>query len=165
MVEYGAATAADIPIARNLFREYAQSLRFDLSFQDFEAELAALPGKYAPPDGALIVARHDGTPCACVALRRLDAECCEMKRLYVQPARRGLGIGGHLVERILDEARARGYRRMRLDTISTMMESAVALYRSFGFRDIAPYIFNPIPGALYMEVDLGQPALPPTPSP
>ena len=153
MVEYAHAGSADIPIVRSLFREYAQSLGLDLSFQDFEAELASLPGKYAPPQGALLIARHDGTSCACVALRTIDAECCEMKRLYVQPARRGLGIGRQLVERILDEARAEGYRRMRLDTLSTMV-SAVALYRCFGFRDIAPYIFNPIPGALFMERDL-----------
>jgi ribosomal protein S18 acetylase RimI-like enzyme len=153
VVEYGTAAAADIPTVRGLFREYAQSLGFDLSFQDFDAELAGLPGKYAPPQGALIIGRHDGSPCACVALRMIDAECCEMKRLYVQPAKRGLGIGRHLVERILEEARARGYRRMRLDTLATM-RSAVALYRSFGFRDIAPYIFNPIPGALFMERDL-----------
>ncbi|MGA2479903.1 MAG: GNAT family N-acetyltransferase, partial [Spirochaetia bacterium] len=93
MVEYAAASAADIPVIRGLFREYAQSLGFDLSFQDFDAELAGLPGKYAPPHGALILARHDGSPCACVALRKIDADCCEMKRLYVQPAKRGLGIG------------------------------------------------------------------------
>jgi GNAT superfamily N-acetyltransferase len=154
VVEYASASAADIPVVRGLFREYAQSLGFDLSFQDFDDELAGLPGKYAPPHGALILARHDGAACACVALRRIDAECCEMKRLYVQPSRRGLGIGRQLVERILDEARARGYRRMRLDTLTTM-QSAVALYRSFGFRDIEPYIFNPIPGALFMERDLG----------
>ena len=153
MVEYAHAGSADIPTVRSLFREYAQSLGFDLSFQDFEAELASLPGKYAPPQGALLIARHGGTSCACVALRKIDEECCEMKRLYVQPARRGLGIGRQLVERILDEARAGGYRRMRLDTLSTMV-SAVALYRSFGFRDIPPYIFNPIPGALFMERDL-----------
>jgi ribosomal protein S18 acetylase RimI-like enzyme len=156
MVQYEPAAAADIPAVRGLFLEYADSLGFDLTFQGFDAELASLPGKYAAPEGALIIARHDGAACACVALRRIDAECCEMKRLYVQPAKRGLGIGRQLVERILDAARERGYRRMRLDTLASM-KSAVALYRSFGFRDIPPYIFNPIPGALYMERDLEEP--------
>jgi ribosomal protein S18 acetylase RimI-like enzyme len=156
VVRYEPAAAADISAVRSLFLEYADSLGFDLTFQDFDAELAALPGKYAAPEGALIVARGDGTVCACVALRKIDAECCEMKRLYVQPSRRGLGIGRQLVERIIDAARERGYRRMRLDTLETM-KSAVALYRSFGFRDIPPYIFNPMPNALYMEKDLEGP--------
>jgi putative acetyltransferase len=152
-VAYASATEADLPAVRQLFREYAGSLGIDLSFQGFEEELAALPGKYAPPQGALIVVRHGGDPCACVALRKIDDECCEMKRLYVQPSKRGLGIGRELVERILEEARRRGYRRMRLDTL-TSMKSAVKLYRAFGFRDIPPYIYNPMPDALYMEREL-----------
>ena len=141
---------------RALFREYAQSLGFDLSFQDFDAELAGLPGKYAPPHGALILARHDGSPCACVALRKIDADCCEMKRLYVQPGKAGAGHRPGSWWSGSSTRRARGGTpRMRLDTLTTM-ESAVALYRSFGFRDIAPYIFNPIQGALFMERDLDE---------
>jgi putative acetyltransferase len=153
MVEYRSAGVDEVPVMRTLFAEYAGSLGIDLSFQDFQKELATLPGKYAQPDGTVILAYHQGAPCGCVALRRIDGRTCEMKRLYVRPEKRGLGIGRELVQRILDEARARGYVAMRLDTLATM-KSAVSLYRSFGFHQIAPYIFNPIPGALYMERDL-----------
>jgi len=144
------ATMEDVPLVRKLFEEYAGSLGIDLSFQDFGRELATLPGKYAPPEGAVIVASDEGRPCGCVALRKIDAEACEMKRLYVQPGKRGLGIGWQLVTAILEEARQKGYRVMRLDTLSSM-KRAVALYRIFGFREIPPYIFNPIEGALFME--------------
>ena len=153
MVEYRSAAAEDVPVIRSLFSEYAESLGIDLSFQDFHHELATLPGKYAPPDGMVILATHQEVPCGCVALRKIDRLTCEMKRLYVRPEKRGLRIGRELVRRILEEARARGYAAMRLDTLRTM-ESAVALYRSAGFHEIAPYIFNPIPGALYMERSL-----------
>ncbi len=153
MAEYRSAALGDMPLVRTLFEEYGRSLGIDLSFQDFDRELASLPGKYAPPDGTVILASHDGTPCGCVAVRKIDARACEMKRLYVRPVTRGLGVGQELVRRILEDARGRGYAVMRLDTLVTM-KSAVALYRGFGFREIAPYIFNPIPGALYMERSL-----------
>jgi putative acetyltransferase len=161
MVEYRTAGADQVSVIRALFAEYGQSLGIDLSFQDFQKELETLPGKYSPPDGTVILAYHQGAPCGCIALRRIDESTCEMKRLYVRPDKRGLGVGRDLVRRILEEARARGYAAMRLDTLP-VMKSAVSLYRRFGFHEIAPYIFNPIPGALYMERDL---ALPVTESP
>ena len=144
------ATTEDMPLVKELFEEYAGSLGIDLSFQDFGRELATLPGKYAPPEGAVIIASYEGRPCGCVALRKIDAQKCEMKRLFVQPGKRGLGIGRQLVTAILEEARLKGYRVMRLDTLSSM-KNAVALYTFFGFREIPPYIFNPIEGALFME--------------
>jgi ribosomal protein S18 acetylase RimI-like enzyme len=152
-VSYSIATAAEVPILRELFKEYAASIGIDLSFQEFNAELDSLPGKYAQPEGAMILARRKGEPCGCVALRRIDARTCEMKRLYVRASARGLGIGGELVFRIIEEARARGYASMRLDTLPSM-KSAVALYKSFGFHEIAPYTFNPIAGTLFLEKTL-----------
>jgi putative acetyltransferase len=157
------ATMADMPLVKELFEEYSGSLGIDLSFQDFKRELATLPGKYSPPEGALIIASHQGRPCGCVALRKIDARACEMKRLYVRPKERGLGIGRRLVTAILEEARLKGYRVMRLDTLSSL-KSAVALYRFFGFREIPPYIFNPIEGALFMEKNLEDPGAPLIPS-
>jgi GNAT superfamily N-acetyltransferase len=153
MVEYRIAADDDLPVMRALFEEYGNSLGIDLSFQDFAGELAALPGKYAPPDGAVIIARHGGEPCGCVALRRIDERACEMKRLYVRPDTRGLGIGAELIARIIGLAREKGYRAMRLDTLPTM-KSAVSLYKLAGFRDIPAYVHNPIPGALFMEKSL-----------
>lgn len=149
-VVYSIATAEDVPIMRELFKEYVASIGIDLSFQDFNAELETLPGKYAQPEGAMILARRKGEPCGCVALRRIDARTCEMKRLYVRASARGLGIGRALVIKVIDEARARGYTSMRLDTLPAM-KSAVALYKSFGFQEIAPYTFNPIAGTLFLE--------------
>jgi ribosomal protein S18 acetylase RimI-like enzyme len=149
-VLYSVPTAAEVPIMRELFKEYAASIGSDLSFQDFKAELDGLPGKYGPPDGVMILARKRGEPCGCVALRKIDARTCEMKRLYVKAAGRGLGIGRTLVTRIIEEARARGYTSMRLDTWPSM-KSAVALYKSFGFQEIAPYTFNPVAGTLFLE--------------
>jgi ribosomal protein S18 acetylase RimI-like enzyme len=139
---------------RQLFLEYAASLGIDLSFQGFEAELADLPGKYAPPEGALILARVDRALAGCVALRSLGDGICEMKRLYVRDDFRGLGLGRALVARLIEEARERGYRAMRLDTLATM-DAAQRLYASFGFRYIAPYVYNPVDGARYMELILG----------
>lgn len=143
-----------VDAARRLFQEYARSLGFDLCFQDFDRELAELPGEYAPPDGVLLLARVDGRVAGCVGLRRLEAEICEMKRLYVQPAFRGSGVGRALVSAVLAEARVLGYRRMRLDTVPWQMHAAVELYRTFGFRHVEPYRLNPIPGAVFMELDL-----------
>lgn len=138
---------------RELFKEYAASLQTDLCFQNFERELAGLPGDYAPPEGRLLMA-IDGTVAAgCVALRRIDGEVCEMKRLYLRPAFRGQGLGKSLVDAILAEARAAGYQRMRLDTLPEMTQ-AIAMYQSLGFRPVEAYRYNPVPGALFLEMDL-----------
>jgi len=150
LVEYRADLPGDLPVVRELFEEYGRTLGIDLSFQGFDEELATLPGKYAPPHGTAIIARRDGKPCGCVALRRIDERTCEMKRLYVRPDSRGLRVGGELVRRVIEAADVRGYDAMRLDTLPSMT-SAVSLYRSFGFEEITPYIHNPIPGALFME--------------
>lgn len=149
-----ATSTHDLALARELFSEYAASLPFDLSFQDFERELADLPGAYAAPSGALLLAVEAGEAAGCVALRALTPDVCEMKRLYVRAAHRGSGLGRRLVDAILCEGRARGYARMRLDTVPGM-EAAIALYRACGFREIPPYRPNPIPGALFLEADLG----------
>jgi ribosomal protein S18 acetylase RimI-like enzyme len=145
-----AVSAADVATAFALIREYADALGVDLCFQDLERELAELPGAYAPPRGRLLLARADGQTAGCVALRPRGPDVCEMKRLYVRPACRGAGAGRALVERVLAEAKAIGYRRMVLDTLATM-ESAQALYRAFGFRPASPYYDNPISGAVYLE--------------
>lgn len=134
--------------------EYATSLNFSLCFQNFDHELAALPGDYAPPDGRLLLGEFKGELAGCVALHRLDRETCEMKRLYLRPKFRGEGIGRALAERIIAEARTIGYKAMRLDTVEPVMKNAVQLYRDLGFREIAPYRSNPIAGALYMELEL-----------
>jgi len=142
-----------LDIIRALFTEYAQSLGFDLGFQDFAGELANLPGDYAPPLGRLLLARVDGKPAGCIALHPLAPDICEMKRLYVRSEFRGKGVGRMLVGRLIAEAREIGYQKMRLDTVPRM-EEAIGLYRHFGFREIEPYRFNPIPGALYFELEL-----------
>jgi ribosomal protein S18 acetylase RimI-like enzyme len=139
---------------RELFLEYAQSLGFSLCFQSFDQELAGLPGDYAPPEGRLLLASIEGAPAGCVALHKLSAEICEMKRLYVRPQLRGKGLGKILAERVITEASQIGYKQLRLDTVEPMMRTAVAMYRTLGFREIAPYRANPIEGALYMELEL-----------
>lgn len=152
-----ADTTALIDAAREIFRDYAQSLSIDLSFQDFEGELAKLPGDYAPPEGRLLLALVDDEVAACGALRRLAdadyANACEMKRLYVRPAFRGFGLGRMLAQLLLDEARGAGYSAMLLDTLDEM-EAARELYASLGFEEIPPYYFNPNAGAHYLKVDL-----------
>jgi putative acetyltransferase len=147
----------DLPTIRRLFEEYAAELGYDLCFQGFANELETLPGSYARPEGRLLLASVKDEAAGCVGLRRLDPEVCEMKRLYVRPAYRGVGAGRMLAQAIVAEGRAAGYRRMRLDTLSTMV-GALAVYRKLGFRDIAPYRDNPIPGAVYLELDLHRPS-------
>ena len=134
--------------------EYAKSLGVNLCFQNFEQELAGLPGHYAPPDGRLLLANYEGQLAGCVALHRWEAGVCEMKRLYLRPSFRGKGLGRAIAEAIIAEARNIGYRCMRLDTIEPIMKDAVEMYRKLGFREIAPYRPNPIAGAIYMELQL-----------
>jgi putative acetyltransferase len=149
-----AESPAQIAQARELFLEYAESLGFSLCFQNFDKELAGLPGDYAQPEGRLLLAECEGQLAACVALHRLGPDTCEMKRLYLRPQFRGKGLGRALAERIIAEARQIGYQRMRLDTVEPVMKDAVVLYRKLRFKKIAPYCPNPIAGALYMELEL-----------
>ena len=147
----------DIGATRALFVEYAGALGVDLCFQNLEAELQTLPGEYAAPRGALLLAQVDGIFAGCCAIRPLDtsdyANACEMKRLYVRPAFRGLGLGRKLAERILELAQQAGYACVLLDTLDDM-ESARALYEDLGFEAIPPYYYNPIPGAHYLKAEL-----------
>ena len=136
-----------------MFKEYSESLNFDLYFQNFDTEYADLPGEYAPPDGRLLLALYNTKIAGCVALKKLETSICEMKRLYVRPEFRSKGIGRNLAIAIIDEARKIGYKAMRLDTIPSMKQ-ATALYKSLGFKKIAPYRYNPIEGAMYMELNL-----------
>jgi len=139
--------------AKILFEEYAATLDFALDFQNFEKELAGLPGNYAPPEGCLLLARHRGQVAGCVALRKIDRDICEMKRLFVRLSFRHLGIGAALARTVIQEAKKKGYTRMRLDTVPSMKE-AQALYEALGFRKIPPYCHNPVPGALFLELEL-----------
>jgi len=150
-------SAADIEAVRDIFREYADTLGIDLDFQDFESELASLPGDYAEPRGALLLAEVEGAIAGCCALRPLDnadyPNASEMKRLYVRRAFRGFGLGRELAEAMLDRARQAGYACVLLDTLDDM-ESARALYTDLGFEEIPPYYHNPIAGAHYLKVDI-----------
>jgi ribosomal protein S18 acetylase RimI-like enzyme len=150
-----ATTSAGLAAAATLFRAYAASLPIDLGYQDFEAELAALPGKYAPPSGALLLARGSQSEAlGCVALRPLGENgVCEMKRLYIDPAARGLGLGKALAEAILNEAVRLGYTQMRLDTLPSM-QAALALYASFGFERINAYYDTPVADTVFLAKQL-----------
>jgi putative acetyltransferase len=149
-----AQSARNVDTARALFLEYQQWLGLSLCFQNFDKELAELPGKYAPPTGRLILAFEDDEPMGCVALRKIGEGICEMKRLYVRPNSRGKGLGRTLAESLIREACDIGYQRMRLDTMPWKMDRAVAMYRSLGFKEIEPYYDNPVEGATFMELVL-----------
>lgn len=161
-----ASSPDQVQVARDLFNEYAKSLNFDLCFQGFEQELALLPGDYAPPEGRLLLAFWEDDPVGCGALHKLasgqgpagkvqeSSDICEMKRLYVKPENRGYGIGLALTDRLIREAREIGYRRMRLDTVPESMAAAVKMYRLLGFREMVAYRPNPVPGAVFMELEL-----------
>jgi len=144
---------ASVAQARDLFREYAAESKLDLCFQNFEAELAGLPGAYAPPEGRLLLALDDGALAGCVALRKFEGDICEMKRLFVRPGFRGRGVGRVLSARVIEEARQARHARMRLDTLARMT-AAVALYESLRFRRIEPYRHNPLEDAVYLELRL-----------
>ena len=152
-----ADSPARLALARVLVREYAAGLGVDLCFQDLDAELAGLPGAYAAPAGALLLAFVDGQPAGCGALRSLPGvayeAACEMKRVFVRPAHRGRGLGRLLAQRLIGRARQAGYRTMLLDTLHEL-EAARAMYATLGFEDIPPYYRNPIPGVHYLKADL-----------
>ena len=150
-----ASAPPELALVRMLFQAYADGLGVDLGYQDFPTELATLPGKYAPPAGGLLLARDaGGAPIGCVALRPTGANgCCEMKRLYVAPAARGLGLGRALLDAVLAEAARLGYREIRLDTLPTMTE-AIAMYRRHGFAPIAPYYEGAPAGTLFLARSL-----------
>jgi len=144
---------SDLGAVRILFREYSDSLAFDLLFQDFEKELESLPGRYVFPEGCLLVAENQDGIVGCVAVRKIDDGVCEMKRLFVRPQYRGTGTGRKLAMEIIRTAMRLGYSRMRLDTTPSM-NAATSLYRSLGFYDTVSYCYNPVPGAVYLELDL-----------
>jgi putative acetyltransferase len=149
----------EVSRARELFEEYAVWLGLNLCFQNFEKELAELPGDYATPRGRLFLALEHDEVAGCVALRKIDGgksgdSVCEMKRLYVRPAFRGTGLGHTLVKTIIEAAREIGYAHMRLDTLPGKMDRAIAMYRSLGFKNIEPYYNNPVEGAAFMELEL-----------
>src|SRR5260370_11029242 len=148
-----AESPTQIAQARELFLEYAQSLGFSLCFQNFDKELAGLPGDYAPPEGRLLLVEHEGQLAGCVALHKLEPGICEMKRLYLRPQFRGKGLGRALAEHIIAEARQIGYQRMRLDTVEPVMKDPVAMYRKLGFKEVAPYRANPIARSVYTEFE------------
>jgi len=149
-----AVSAADIAVARTLFKEYEQSIGVSLCFQNFDQELANLPGDYAPPSGRLLLVRVDDQIAGCIALRKLDDSTSEMKRLYLRPEFRGRGLGEPIVQTLIHEAKLIGYSKIRLDTIPGRMDQAINLYRSIGFKEIPAYYDTPFDDTLYMELDL-----------
>jgi putative acetyltransferase len=150
---FPAQTDKELEVVGRLLVEYVDSLGFDLVFQNFEAELANLPGEYAAPEGCLLLAKYQGQPAGCVALRKLSDGICEGKRLYVRPQFRGLKIGRKLMEHIIAEARRIGYHAIQGDTVPSM-QIAQALYASLGFKEIEPYCRNPVEGAKFIELKL-----------
>lgn len=150
MIEIVEATDERLPMVRELFQEYARSLDFDLGFQDFETELALLPGDYSSPQGCLLLAFQDSEAAGCVALRPLAQDISEMKRLYVRSKFRGQGVGRKLTAALIAKASGIGYKRIRLDTVPSM-KAAIEMYKSLGFHSIPPYRENPVPGTAYLE--------------
>ncbi|MBI5020061.1 MAG: GNAT family N-acetyltransferase [Ignavibacteriales bacterium] len=144
---------AMIQLAKKLFLEYAESLNFNLCFQNFEKEVAGLPGDYAEPDGRLLLLYYGDLPVGCVALRKVVDKISEIKRLYVMPKYRGKGFGRKLALEVIRQAKEIGYERMKLDTIPSMKE-AIALYHELGFKEVSAYRYNPVEDAIYMELDL-----------
>ena len=151
-----AESSKQVERARELFQEYAAWLEIDLCFQNFDKELAGLPGDYAPPNGRLLLAVQDQGAAGCIALRKIGEGICEMKRLFVREEFRGQGLGRQLVQAIIGEAKEIGYARMRLDTLPPRMHEAIELYRSLGFKEIEPYYDNPVPGAKFMQLALSE---------
>jgi ribosomal protein S18 acetylase RimI-like enzyme len=149
-----AQSTEDIRRVRELFEEYVSWLGVNLCFQNYDKELAGLPGEYAPPSGRLYLAVENERVAGCVALRKIGEETCELKRLYVRPDFRGTGLGRRLTETVIHDARAIGYRRMRLDTLPGKMGQAIAMYRSLGFKNIEPYYDNPYDDVAFMELAL-----------
>ena len=149
-----AKSPEEIQEVRKLFEEYVAWLGINLCFQNFDKEVAELPGDYAPPNGRLTLATERDDVAGCVALRRIGEDVCEMKRLYVRPQFRGRGLGRTLTENLIHEARSIGYKRMRLDTLPGRMDRAIAMYRLLGFKNIEPYYNNPVEGAAFMELEL-----------
>ncbi|HSS96663.1 MAG TPA: GNAT family N-acetyltransferase [Terriglobales bacterium] len=149
-----AKSAEQLDTVRKLLLEYWENRKLEMYVFNFDQELAGLPGAYAPPNGRLFLAEWENEPAGCVALRKLEPDICEMKRLYLSPKFRGKGIGRVLAEFVVTEARKIGYKRMRLDTIQSNMQEAIALYRQLGFTEIAPYRENPLPGVVFMELAL-----------
>ena len=152
-----AATASDLEAVRSLFQEYADSLGVDLGYQGFDRELRDLPGDYAAPTGTLLLARSNDDIVGCVGVRALDERTAEMKRLYVRPSGRGLGLGRTLAEAAIDFAKRAGFERMRLDTLP-QMQQAQELYRRLGFVPIEPYRFSAVPGTVFLELTLTPPS-------
>lgn len=148
-----AESESEIASLKEMFLEYAKSIDFHLCFDNFQAELNSLPGEYSLPEGILLIAENDGIHAGCIALRKLDKDTCEMKRLYVKPERRGLNIGRKLVEEFINMASAIGYKRIRLDTLPIMKE-AQSLYKSFGFYEIPAYQKDPVNGSICMELEI-----------
>ena len=148
-----AHTTEDVLTAKTLFQEYSESLDFDLGFQNFDEELSNFPGQYSPPDGRLYLARYASRAVGCVGLRKFEKRICEIKRLYVKPDFRGKAVGRNLAKKAIEAAKIIGYEYIRLDTLPSM-ESANRLYRSLGFEPIEPYRYNPIEGAVFMELSL-----------
>jgi len=154
IIIFEALTQKDIDEAKSLFIEYAESLNFDLCFQGFDEELKTLPGKYSPPGGFILLAKVNNNFAGCIALRDIGENMCEMKRLYVKPEFRGLGLGKILCDKLIEKSRKIGYEKMRLDTIADKMKSAIKLYITYGFYQIPAYYHNPQEGVVYMEMKL-----------
>jgi ribosomal protein S18 acetylase RimI-like enzyme len=146
-------TTQDFEKAKEIFIEYKNSLSLDLCFQKFHEEISDLPSQYSEPAGCIILCYEKNEPIGCIALRKFEGDTCEMKRLYLRPEARGKGIGRVLANKIIEKAKQFGYKKMQLDTLETMKE-AIALYKSIGFKVIAPYRFNPLDGVIYMELEL-----------